>query len=97
MTRTLRLTAYSAVLLLTPLIQPTLIQAQAPQPASSRLSVFFDCEGFRCDGTTRTFYRTEIDWVNWVNVREGADVYVIMTSEGNASGGRSFQIDFAGT
>ena len=53
---------------------------QAPAGQNlSRPSVFFDCEGPRCN--EREYFRTEIDWVNWVNVRENADVHVIMTSQ----------------
>jgi len=66
-------------------------------PASqnlSRPSVFFDCDGPMC--REREYFRTEIDWVNWVNVRENADVHVIMTSQTTGGGGREYQIDLVG-
>jgi len=43
-----------------------------------------------------TFFRTEIDWVNWVRNREDADVHVIMTSQTTGSGGNEYQLDFIG-
>jgi len=52
-----------------------------------------DCQTFRCD---RQYFRTEIDWVNWVRDRQDADLHVIMTSQGMGAGGREFQLDFIG-
>jgi hypothetical protein len=43
-----------------------------------------------------TFFRTEIDWVNWVRDREDADVHVILTSQTTGSGGNEYQLDFIG-
>ena len=57
------------------------------------LRVFFDCSGRDCNST---YYRTEIDWVNWVRDRTLAQVHLIMTSQTNASGGRAFGFDFIG-
>ena len=57
----------------------------------SRPRVFFDCNGPSCD---RQYYRTEINWVNWVNDREVADVHVIMGSLSTGGGGREYQLDF---
>ena len=65
--------------------------AQAQQ---ARPNVFFDCSGGRCNSQ---YYRTEIDWVNWVNDKEVADVHVIMTSQGTGAGGREYLLDFIGT
>ena len=70
----------------------------AAQPATAQqavdpLRVFFDCDGRSCD---QQFYRTEIDWVDWVRQREDADVHVIVASQQNASGGQSFDIRFVG-
>ncbi len=61
--------------------------------AQSRPRVFFDCAGPRCDSR---YYRTEIDWVNWVNDRTDADVHLIMTSQPTGAGGREFLFDFNG-
>ena len=69
---------------------------QAPPPAASeRLNVFLDCDGRECF-TANTFFRTEIDWVNWVRGREDSDVHVIMTTQTTGSGGKEFQLDFIG-
>ena len=65
----------------------------AAQQTSNPLRVFFDCSGRSC---SEQFYRTEIDWVDWVRQREDADVHVIVASQQNASGGQSFDIRFLG-
>ena len=59
----------------------------------SRPNVFFDCDGRNCNNE---YYRTEIDWVNWVRDREDADVHLIMTSTNTGSGGREYRLDFLG-
>lgn len=68
---------------------PVALEAQQSRP-----NVFFDCAGPRCD---RQYYRTEINWVNWVSNKDVADVHVIMTSQGTGAGGREYVIDFMGT
>lgn len=88
-------TAASAV---TPLLLAALLSAPAPAaaqeaPPVERPNVFFDCSGPRCDFD---YYRTEIDWVNWVRVPDAADVHVIITSLGTGSGGREFRFDYIG-
>ncbi len=60
---------------------------------TSKPNIFFDCQGRNCD---TTYFRTEIEWVNWVRAREDADVHVIMTSQSTGSGGREYQMDFMG-
>ncbi|NNM33424.1 MAG: hypothetical protein HKO53_10175, partial [Gemmatimonadetes bacterium] len=50
--------------------------AQESSEASSRPRVFFDCAGPNC---RLDYYRTEIDWVDWVRDGADADVHVIMT------------------
>jgi len=59
-----------------------------------RPRVFFDCGGRNCN---LTYYRTEIDWVDWVRDRRDADVHIIMTSQATGAGGREYQIDFGDT
>ena len=62
-----------------------------PQTA---LRVFLDCQGqVPCD---RNHFRTEIQWINWMNDREDADVHMIITSEAVGGGGRRFNLDFIG-
>ncbi len=58
-----------------------------------RLSVFLDCAARFCD---LTYFRTELPWVNWVRIPEGADVHLIMTSQATGAGGREYQLDFIG-
>jgi len=58
-----------------------------------RPNVFFDCEGRNCNSQ---YYRTEIDWVNWVNDQAVSDVHVIVTSTRTGAGGREYQLDFLG-
>ena len=71
--------------------------APPPTPAAaaqgSRVHVFFDCRGPRCDSR---YYRTEINWVNWVNDKEDADVHLIITSQTTGAGGREYLFDFIG-
>ena len=79
-------------------LQPSPGRAQepaGPQAAetSEALRVFFDCSGRNCNST---YYRTEIDWVNWVRDRTLATVHLIMTSQRNASGGNEYAFDFIG-
>jgi len=63
------------------------------QQDTDPLRVFYDCEGRECD---EEFFRTEIDWVDWVRQREDADVHVIVATQRNASGGQSYDIRFLG-
>jgi len=77
-----------AVLATAILIMPTSATAQAERP-----SVFFDCDGRNCDSK---YYRTEINWVNWVNDKDVADVHVIMTSQTTGAGGQEYRLDFIG-
>ncbi|HUF76340.1 MAG TPA: hypothetical protein VMM35_08680 [Longimicrobiales bacterium] len=63
------------------------------QSATSRPRVFFDCNGPNCNSQ---YYRTEINWVNWVNDPGVADLHIIMGSLNTGAGGREYQIDFIG-
>lgn len=67
-------------------------QAEEDLP-DPRPNVFFDCDGRDCNSE---YYRTEINWVNWVRDREVADLHIIMTSLRTASGGQEYQIDMIG-
>jgi len=85
----LRLThiPFALVWLLT-LGAPSLAESQNVRP-----NVFFDCNARNCNSQ---YYRTEIDWVNWVNDKEVADVHVIMTSQTTGAGGNEYRLDFIG-
>ena len=94
------------------LIAPALALAQAPggvagttavagvsgtpskSPDASALKVFLDCK----DHTPcfSDYVRTEIAYVDYVNVREAADVHVLVTSLGTGAGGREFTLKFVG-
>ncbi len=65
----------------------------AQDGGASQPSIFFDCDGRDCNNT---YYRTEIDWVNWVNDQTRSDIHVIMASTQTGAGGREYQIDFIG-
>ena len=83
------------ILLLLPAALPAPARAIAqeePAPVD-RPNVFFDCSGPRCN---LDYYRTEIDWVNWVRDPDASDVHVIITSLGTGSGGREFRFDYLG-
>lgn len=65
----------------------------AQQTRGLRPRIFFDCSGPSCNSQ---YYRTEINWVNWVNDPQVADLHVIMGSVGAGAGGREYQLDFIG-
>ncbi len=73
---------------------PVALSAQVPaDAASARPRVFFDCQGPQCD---LTYYRTEINWVDWMRDAQDSNVHVIMTSQMTGAGGREYQLDFIG-
>jgi len=63
-------------------------------PEAGALRVFLDCK----DHTPcfSDYVRTEIAYVDYVNVREAADVHVLVTSLGTGAGGREFTLKFVG-
>lgn len=67
---------------------PAGLQAQQSVP-----NVFIDCNARNCN---QQYFRTEIDWVNWVRDRADSDVHLIFTSESTGSGGQIYQMDFLG-
>ncbi|MEX2048611.1 MAG: hypothetical protein WEB90_03450 [Gemmatimonadota bacterium] len=75
-----------ALLLATP--APSFAQAGEGRPR-----VFLDCNAPSCNGQ---YFRTEINWVNWVNDRSVADVHIIVGSLQTGAGGREYQLDFLG-
>ena len=64
-----------------------------PAAGGGRPNVFWDCQGFNCNDQ---YYRTEIDWVNWIRVPEESEIHVIMTSQSTGPGGREYIIDYIG-
>ncbi len=57
------------------------------------LNVYLDCSSFTCDFD---FMRTEITFVNWVRDRHDAQVDVLVSTQGTASGGTEYTITFIG-
>ena len=84
---------FRALLVATFAVASAIGMAAPARAQNGRPHVFFDCSGPRCDSR---YYRTEIDWVNWVNDKEDADVHLIMTSQTTGAGGREYLFDFMG-
>lgn len=66
----------------------------AAEISSGALKVFLDCKDHTpCYGD---YVKTEIAYVDYVIVREAADVHVLVTSLGTGSGGREYTLKFVG-
>ncbi len=63
------------------------------ESAPGRPRIFLDCNAPNCN---QQYFRTEIDWVNWVNDRAVADLHVIIGAVNAGGGGREYQLDFIG-
>jgi hypothetical protein len=74
---------------------PPTATAPAPTRASSTLAVFFDCQTWICRDDAR-YFRTEITFVDWVRIREAAQVHLILTQQDTGGGGNQFLLDFIG-
>lgn len=75
------------------LVSPARAQ-NPPQTEGSRtdaLRVFLDCES--CD---INYLRTEVTFVNYVRDRVGADVHVLVTTQGTGGGGTQYTFKFIG-
>jgi hypothetical protein len=68
---------------------PTSAQDNKPK----RLKVFIDCTSTWCD---MTYFRTEINVVDFLLDRVASDVHVLVTSLRNGSGARQYQFIFYG-
>src|SRR5580765_1637797 len=69
-----------------------LSQSSLAQNNNQRLKVFIDCNAY-CD---INFLKTELTWVDYVNDRFSANVYILVTSSSTGSGGQKYQIIFSG-
>ena len=87
------MSAFAPLLFLTAALASPAHAVAQEAASSDRPNVFFDCSGPRCNFD---YYRTEIDWVNWVRDDDAADVHVIITSLGTGGGGREFRFDYIG-
>jgi hypothetical protein len=56
--------------------------------------LFMDCQGGGCWDSD--FFRTEIQFVNWVRDRRDADLHLLITSQPTGAGGRSYDLFFIG-
>ncbi|MEX2583295.1 MAG: hypothetical protein WD766_08470 [Gemmatimonadota bacterium] len=93
---TLHLAVVTAAVLQLLLPAPSNAQLTSPGTVGSAEapSVFLDCQGrLPCN---RNHFRTEIQFVNWAQDREDADVHVIATSESVGGGGQRYILDFIG-
>jgi hypothetical protein len=68
-------------------------RAHSQDSRPQTIAVFLDCQNTRCDFD---YIRREIDYVNHVRDRVGADVHVLVTRESSGSGGSTFQLEFIG-
>jgi hypothetical protein len=60
---------------------------------TEKIKLFLDCSSTRCD---RTYIRTEINLVDFVNNRTQADVHLLLTDQRAGNGGRTYQLIFFG-
>ncbi len=80
-------------LALLPLLAAAEPSAAQPAPQTGRPRIFLDCNAPNCNNQ---YFRTEINWVNWVNDRAVADLHVIVGAVNAGGGGRAYQLDFIG-
>ncbi|WP_439879868.1 hypothetical protein ACSX1A_11900 [Pontibacter sp. MBLB2868] len=68
------------------------LRAQAPSTKIDNLRVFIDCQAY-CD---KDYIKREINFVDYVNDRFQANVYILITSQSTGSGGREYKLQFEG-
>jgi len=82
------------VLLFSSLTVPEATAQQAgDEIREDAVTVFLDCNAFPCDSD---YFRTEVDFVNWVRDRTLAQVHLIITSNDTGGGGEIFTLAFLG-
>ncbi|HEK86498.1 MAG TPA: hypothetical protein ENO29_09135 [Candidatus Aminicenantes bacterium] len=69
----------------------SLAQEKIPRPLQEPPRVFIDCH--QCD---MAYIRSEITFVNFVRDRTEADVYILITIQSTADGGREYTLNFIG-
>jgi hypothetical protein len=72
---------------------PAPAQNTATPATQDLVRVYMDCNASGCDGD---FFRTEINWVNFVRDRADGQVHVIVTSQQTGSGGNQYTLTFEG-
>lgn len=77
---------------------PLNAQENQPSQEDSRngqvVRLFLDCQGGSC--YDQDFFRTEIQFVNWVRDPKDADVHLLITAQSTGAGGRSHDLFFMG-
>jgi len=76
---------------------PSVLHAQdpvGPDVSDRPVRLFLDCQGSGC--RDMDYYRTEIQFVNWVLDHRDSDVHLLITSQSTGAGGRSFELVFMG-
>ncbi|MCI4446084.1 MAG: hypothetical protein JHC32_08675 [Candidatus Aminicenantes bacterium] len=68
-----------------------LSQEKIPKPLQEAPRVFIDCH--QCD---MAYIRSEITFVNYVLDRSEADIYILITIQSTADGGREYTLNFIG-
>ncbi|WP_051189785.1 hypothetical protein [Daejeonella oryzae] len=81
---------YLIVLTFFGILQVNLASAQLIK--NDNLRVFLDCQSY-CDND---YVKREITFVDYVNDRFQANVYILITSQSTGSGGREYKLQFAG-
>lgn len=78
------------------LLSPTLSAQVEPPPREPNPTVrlFLDCQATGC--RDMDFFRTEIQFVNWVRDRRDSDVHLLITAQATGAGGRSYDLLFMG-
>ncbi len=78
-----------AVLLISflPLNAQDMPSAQEGSRSGEVVLLFLDCQGGSC--RDMDFFRTEIQFVNWVRDRRDSDVHLLITSQATGAAGRS--------
>ena len=70
------------------------LNATGSGAAVNALKIFLDCKDF--SPCYHDYVKMEITYVDHVNVREAADVHVLVTSLGTGAGGREYTLKFVG-
>lgn len=68
------------------------LQANTPSYKAENLRVYIDCQSY-CD---LDYIKREIAYVDYVNDRFQANVYLLITSQTTGSGGREYKLQFEG-
>src|SRR5258705_13596884 len=69
------------------------VNAQNNSPSLQRLRVFIDCKAWSCPFD---YIRSEINFVDYVNDRYAANVFILFTSSTTGGGGQEYKIYFEG-